>query len=186
MSRMRSAIAAIAMMALVSAPAAAAQECVSEAEVADLFIYAMPSALNSAQNSCSGRVQPNGFFSSGGASSLSGKYAALQTGSWPRAKRALLMLLASPQAQAELRSSDIPDIDPNRLLRSLPDDVARPLIDAIIVEKVAASMKPDQCRNIERFASAIAPIEPRTAALLIGTLMGLVELKDPNICVAER
>ncbi len=186
MTRIRSAIAAIALSALAYAPVAAAQECVSEAEVADLFIYAMPPALNSAWNSCSDRLQPNGFFSTGGASSLAGKYTALQNGSWPRAKRALLLMLASPIAQAEFRSSEMPAVDPNRLLSSLPDDVARPLVDAIIVEKVAASMKPQHCRNVERFASAIAPIEPRTAAVLIGTIMGLVDVKEPKICVANQ
>lgn len=186
MTRMRAAIAAMAILASAHAPVAAAQECVSEAEVADLFIYAMPSALNSARNSCSDRVQPNGFFSTGGASSLSSKYAALQAGSWPRAKRALLLMLANPRVQSEFQSSEVRNIDPNRLLNSLPDDVARPLVDAIIVEKVAANMKPEQCRNLERFASAIAPIEPRTAAVLIGTLMGLVEVKEPQICVADQ
>ena len=181
----RSGLALLSALALVHSQAASAQACVSEAEVSALFVYAMPPALESARNSCDGRLKPQGFFAQNG-KQLIGQYAALQNETWPKAKRALLLFAGSkkPAGKAS-RASSFADLDANRLLGNLPDDVVRPLVDAVIVEKVAEQVKPEHCRNIERVAAAIAPIDPRSAAALLATVMSLVGVKEPSICSAE-
>jgi len=185
--RIRTILAGLSLASLTCSQASAAQDCVSEAEVAALFVYAMPSMLDSARNSCDKQLRSNGFFKTNG-SQLIGRYAALQNETWPRAKRAVLLFASAYQKQAGRATpaaNGFGGLDTNALLGSLPDNVARPLVDAIIVQRVAEELKPEQCRNVERVAQAIAPIEPRLAAVLIGTMMSLVGLDEPKICNSE-
>ena len=187
MTRYQATLLMLAATALVQTEAASAQSCVSEAEVSALFVYSMPSVLESARNSCDGKLSRDGFFATNG-SRLIGRYAALQNETWPKAKRALLLYAGSGKGNAP-KLKNAPDalrnIDPAQLLGSLPDNVVRPMVDAIIVQKVAEQVKPQSCRNIERVAAAISPIEPSAAAVLLGTVMSLVGLNNPDICTAK-
>ncbi len=183
MNRMRSGIAALSLFALGQPQLAAAQACVSEAELASLFIYSMPSALESARNTCDGILQPDGFLATGTPRMIN-QYAALQAEAWPEAKRALLLFAdaSGPTgSQAEMRN-----LNTTEVLRSLPDDVARPLADAMVMQKVAEEIRPGNCQNIERVARAIAPIAPRDAAVLVATIMSMVGINEPQVCVAPQ
>ena len=177
--RFRKSAALMSALALTASQAASAQECVSGSEVASLFVYAVPPTMEAVKNSCDGQLRRDGFFATGG-TKLSARYAALQTETWPKARRALLMVIASQQAKA--KSAAPSGIDPLKMAEGLPDNVARPLVETLIMQKVAEKVKPDQCRTLERIFAAMSPFDPRDTGMLLGVAMPLVGLKDPKVC----
>ncbi|MBS1239927.1 MAG: hypothetical protein H6R45_633 [Proteobacteria bacterium] len=187
MRRFRTSAALLGLLALTQAEAAnaatAVRECVSGSEVASLFVYAVPPTVEAVKNSCDGQLRTNGFIATGSAK-LSARYAALQDETWPKARRALLMLMASQQNKNPKATAipGMPGVDPLRIAQALPDDVARPLVETMIMQKVAEKVKLDQCRTIERIFSAMSPFDPRDTGMLLGTVMPLIGFKDPNVC----
>ncbi|MBO9604056.1 MAG: hypothetical protein J7496_16265 [Novosphingobium sp.] len=160
----------------------AQQQCVSGSEIASLFVYAVPPTMEAVKNSCDGQLAPNGFFANGSAR-LSARYASMQDETWPKARRALLMLIASQQKKiGQGDGKALGGMDPLKLAESLPDKVARPLVETLIMQKVAEKVKPDQCRTLERIFGAMAPFDPRDAGMLLGVAMPLVGIKDPKVC----
>lgn len=181
--RFQASAAALALLALTASEAATAQDCMTGSEAASLFVYAVPPTMEAVKNSCDGQLRRNGFLATGGAK-LSARYAALQNETWPKARRALLMLMASQQKKGPGAASipGLPGVDPVKIAQSLPDDVARPLVETMIMQKVAEKVKPDQCRTIERVFAAMSPFDPRDTGMLLGTVMPLVGLQDPRVC----
>jgi len=181
--RFRKSAALTAALALTASQAASAQQqCVTGSEVASLFVYAVPPAMEAVRNTCDGQLRSDGFFATGG-TKLSAKYAALQNETWPKARRALLMLIASQQKNAKPANvQGLGSIDPLKIAEALPDNAARPLVETLIMQKVAENVKPDQCRTIERVFGAMSPFDPRDTGMLLGVAMPLVGLKDPRVC----
>ena len=178
MFRSRICLFALASAGLFQSQIAMAQDCVTEQEVSSLFVYAAPSLIDAVRSGCGGQLRPDGFFATDG-DAVKARYALLQDETWPQAKRAMLLF-----ANRKDKTKEGSDVDPSTvaLLNGLPDNAVRPLVDAIIVKKVAEEVKPGNCRKIERVIAAIAPIEPKMAGVLIGTLFGLVPVNDPEIC----
>ncbi|WEK46988.1 MAG: hypothetical protein P0Y56_01500 [Candidatus Andeanibacterium colombiense] len=180
----------VALLALVgltaSQGASAQQQCVSGSEIASLFVYAVPPTLEAVKNSCDGQLAPDGFFARG-STKLSARYVALQNDTWPKARRALLMAIASQQNKngKKTQVQGLGGVDPLKMAEALPDNVARPLVETLIMQKVAEKVKPDQCRTLERIFGAMAPFDPRDAGMLLGVAMPLVGLKDPKVCDDE-
>ena len=88
-------------------------------------------------------------------------------------------------AQKKLAGADtkaLGGMDPLKMAESLPDKVARPLVETLIMQKVAEKVKPDQCRTLERIFGAMAPFDPRDAGMLLGVAMPLVGIKNPKVC----
>lgn len=182
---MRTGAAALALLSIASSQASAAtqQNCVSGSEIASLFVYAVPPTIEAVKNDCDGQLKKNGFIATGG-KKLSGKYAALQNETWPKARRALLMLMASEQKKNPKSATipGLPGVDPLKIAEALPDSTARPLVETMIMQKVAEKVKPDQCSTIERIFAAMSPFDPRDTGMLLGVAMPLVGLKDPKVC----
>jgi hypothetical protein len=182
--RFRQSAAVLAAFTLTSSQIAAAQqECVSGSEISSLFVYAVPPTMEAVKNDCDGQLKKSGFIATGG-KKLSGKYAALQNETWPKARRALLILMASQQKKNPKAAAipGLPGVDPMTIAEALPDDVARPLVETMIMQKVAEKVKPDQCRTLERIFAAMSPFDPRDTGMLLGMAMPLVGLKDPKVC----
>ncbi len=182
MFKLRACLLPFALFAAAQPQVALAQSCVSENDISALYVYSMPTVIEATRNSCDQVLARDGFLARNG-NSLIGKYAELKGDAWPSARRAILAMAdmrGGIQGQARIR-----DLNLSELLTSLPDDVARPLADAFIVEKVAQKVEPRNCGKYERVAEAIAEIEPHTAATLVGTLVGLVGAKEAEICTTE-
>lgn len=183
-ARIRTSAAGLAILALTASQAAQAQQdCITGSEAASLFVYAVPPAMEAVRNDCEGQLKKTGFIATG-SKKLSGKYAALQNETWPKARRALLMLMASQQKKNPKSAAipGLPGVDAIKIAQSLPDDVARPLVETMIMQKVAETVKPDQCRTLERIFSAMSPFDPRDTGMLLGAVMPLIGLKDPKVC----
>lgn len=182
MNRLRKGIiAALSLFALAQPQAAMAQQCVRDAEVAALFVYIVPPAIEAVRNSCEGRLQSNGFLATGG-QRLSARYAALQNETWPRARVAALSLFTMANGMA---ANNTGGLDPVRIFQSLPDEIARPLGDAMIMQKVAEQLNPQDCRKVELVLATMSVIEPRDAGALLGAIANLVGTEQISICRAD-
>jgi hypothetical protein len=166
--------AGLAMLALATSASAqtAATPCVTEAEISAMIRYAMPEAIAASRVSCAGRLTPTGFLATGG-DDLQMRYAVGKDAAWPAAKTALLKIAGGSEDQ------DIAS------LAELPDEAVRPLVDALIQQKLVESIKPDSCSSIERMAKALSPLEPSEFGELAGVIASLA-LKDekPRVCAA--
>jgi hypothetical protein len=175
-------LSALVLMALSGAQAAQAQaqQCVTEAEVSALAIYAVPSAIKGVQTGCAASLTSSGFLATGG-NTMATRYAALGDETWPQAKRVLLQF--ATKAADEGSASQLGEM--TDLFDTLPDQAVRPLIDAVILQKVAQEVKPGSCRNVERVLSVLSRFDPRDTGALVGVILSVVDLKEPRLCPLE-
>lgn len=167
---------ALAMtLALQPQIAAAQANCVTEDQVAAMAIYSAPIAVRAVNTKCRASLADNGFMAREGAS-LASRYAAESARVWPTAHSGLLAFVATTAAGDE-------NI---RLLRQLPRDSVRPLVDEIVLQKLVQAIPVEDCGAIERTIAAIAPLEPAEAARLVGALASLTKFDHPPICKATR
>lgn len=167
-------LAFVALSGTAAAQTATAATCISEAEVSSLVRYGLPEAIAATRVTCAASLSPNGFLATGG-NELQARYLAQKDAAWPGAKTGLMKFM------------DTSDNSDMASLAELPDDAVRPLIDALIQQKVAEAIKPDSCSKIERLAQVLAPMEPQELGALTGVIASLA-LKDkkPPVCPANE
>lgn len=176
--RLAAVAAALATAAVPVAAQAQAGACVTESEVSSLALYATPHAIRGVRSRCGAQLSPQGWLQSRSAT-MTQRYAALGTEAWPRAKRALLIFATS-------KTSGTPEArEMSELVTQLPDEAVRPMIDAVIQQKVAEGVKPSSCRSVERVLEVVSRLDPRDATALLGVVLSMVDLKEPKICPAE-
>jgi hypothetical protein len=134
-------------------------------EASALAVYAMPSFIAAARQTCASELSPTGFLAMQGPG-LAQRYAVEQNAAWPVARSALLRI-ATAKAP-----------DQAKTFASLPDNAIRPLADALIQQELAAKIHPKSCRNIERIAEAISPLDPRDASRILGVLFDIASTSD--------
>ena len=176
------ALAAIAAAAAIipaqtHAQQAAAKACLTEREVAQMAIYATPAMVEGVRGKCAARLAKSGFLATKG-TAFAAKYAALQGETWPVAKSGLLKFVGAPKAGAAKAS------DPLAMFAALPDESVRPLVDAMIAQKVGESIKPEQCANVERGMQLASVMNPRDSGAMIAFVMAMTKPKNPPICAA--
>lgn len=174
----KKALTTLGAAALVLQPtlAAAQQElCITETEIASMAIYAMPGLVKGLHLRCEELLSADGFLARDG-DSFAGRYADLQDAAWPSAKSGFMKFV---------RVKASPDGGEFDLLASLPDEAVRPLLDALLIQKLVTKIAQKDCGKVERVMKAIAPVEPDVAGELIGVIAGLSGLKDPVVCEVE-
>ncbi|MCB2044753.1 MAG: hypothetical protein H6915_06360 [Novosphingobium sp.] len=171
MLRNRMIAAALGLAAMAQPTLARADECISEPEIAAMAIYAMPSLITSVSNFCAPHLPATGYLASEGAA-LSSRYAEVRADSWPLAKTALLKLAASGRTADKERE----------IFAQLPDEALQPLVDAIIVQKLAADMKPGDCGRIERGVRIFAPLPPENTGELIAFVISMAKSDKMPVC----
>lgn len=129
-------------------------------EASALAVYAVPSLLTAVRQTCAGELSPNGFLAREG-DFLTRRYAAEQNAAWPLARSAMFKF-ASTKAGDKLRA-----------FNTLPDQTIRPLADALIQQEAAAKIHPHSCRNIQRMAEALSPLEPQEAGRILGVMFDI-------------
>lgn len=170
------ALAAVAAAALALQPAAASaqQACVTEAEVGAVAIYSVPSLLQAVKLKCGTELSANGHLARRG-DALAGRYAALQTRVWPRAKSGMLKVMSGRSGNAQNRQL-------LNTVGTLPDTAVRPLVDAWIVQEASAKIPARNCRRLEWVIEAMAPIDPDVAGGILGAIIGLVDPDEMPVC----
>lgn len=180
MNRTPALLAAAALAALIPAQAhaqvQAVKSCLTEREVAQMAIYAVPAVVTGVRGKCSARLSSSGFLATRGDSFVQ-KYAALQAETWPVAKSAILKFVGGNAGQAKAN-------DPIAMFAALPDQSVRPLVDAMIAQKVGEAVKPEQCGNVERGMQLASVMSPRDSGAMIAFVMAMTKPKSPPICPA--
>ena len=141
-------------------------------EAAALAVYAVPDLISATKQSCADRLSPTGFLARHG-DSLAQRYADQQNVVWPQARAALLKF-AGAKAGDQLKS-----------IATLPDNAIRPLADALIQQEVAQKIHPSSCRNIERMAEAISPLDPMDAGRILGVMFDFAAASDKLVASLE-
>ena len=176
MSFAKSSALAMAALALASQPAVAQsqRDCLSEAEVSSLVIYAVPHAMRGVQNRCGANLAADGFFATRG-TQFSQRYAAHADASWPGALSALTRMTAAgmPQTSGSFQ------------LDRLPPEFVRPLFDEMIAQKVGEEVVVTDCRRIERAAEAFSSLEPEELGRISAVILSLAGVKKPKICAVN-
>ena len=70
-------------------------------------------------------------------------------------------------------------------LNSLPDEIVRPLLDAVFATKIGEEIKPQNCAKVERGLEVLAPINPRDAGALVAFVAAVANVKSAAICKLE-
>lgn len=176
MKRTFATLAAITALTASQAAMAQAEACISEREISHLAIYAVPSLVEGVRGKCGRALSSTGFLATRG-DSFAAKYTAMQAETWPGAKAAIAKF-AAPTAKGK-------SADGFAMLAGLPDDAVRPLVDALIAQKIGEEIKPKNCSTIERGMQLLAPFGPRDSGALIGFVVALVKPNDARICAAK-
>ena len=152
---------------------ASAQQCISESQVSDMIVYAVPLALQSVQSKCSAKLARDGFLATEG-QAMAEYYAQYKDAAWPGAVEALLVFAGDK------------DPEVGQMFRTMPKEALQPFVDAIVVQKVAEEIPVKDCGKIERVIEAIAPLEPQDAGKLLAVIMSLADIKEPSVCPVEQ
>jgi hypothetical protein len=162
---------------MAQAPAAAAAKCLTEGEVGAMVIYAMPSAIEGAQSACRSTLPASSYLMKDGRA-LATRYAAAGENVWPQAKAGIGKYLASNSVPGAA-NTPLPD------LARLPDEVYRPFVDAMIMQKTAQAVPPAKCAQMDRGAQLFGRIAPRDAAAMAGFLAAVIDADALPICRAS-
>lgn len=167
----------IAASASLMAGQASAQDCISQSQISSLAIYAVPLLVDGVQGKCAGQLPSNGFLATSGAE-FTAPYTRLQDSAWPEAREGFMYFAANGGGQDQTMADE-------EFLGGLPDEALRLLFDLIITEKVGESVKPGDCRKVERALELMAPLPPENTGGLIALLLSEVGKEDPKVCESE-
>ena len=154
---------------------AAAKACLTEREVAQMVIYAVPGVVEGVRGKCASKLAKSGFLATKGDTFVA-QYAAMQNETWPLAKSAILKFVGSPKAGTAKAN------DPVAFLAALPDHSIRPLVDAMIAQKIGEEIKPGSCANVERGIQLASVMSPRDSGAIVAFVMAMAKPKNPSIC----
>ena len=171
------AFAGAAALALQTQAAHAQQQCFSQDEVSAAFIYAMPGVIEGVTTRCSASLGADGFLARQG-KTMAARYTAQQNTAWPKARSALLKIVTNASKAGNSNGT-------LGMLSQIPGETMRPLVDAMIVQEAANRTQTAQCGKVDKLAAAIAPLDPKDAGNLLGTMFAVFEPNHPLVCVAK-
>jgi hypothetical protein len=176
--------AALAFAALTTAQGAAAQQtCVEPSDLGDTITYAMPLLYQSIEAPCSSVFAASPFMVND-ASAYVDQFRARQDAAWPGTLRLIKTLMA-----AETTQDGSSDATMAEAISQLPADTLRPfadiIINQVIDERIAASIKVDTCSDIAEAMELIAPLPPENLSGLAVFVAKQFELKNPTLCGFE-
>ncbi len=171
------AFAGAAALALQTQAAHAQQQCISQDEVSAAFIYAMPGVIEGVTTRCSASLGADAFLARQG-KTMAARYTAQQNTAWPKARSALLKIVTNASKAGNSNGT-------LGMLSQIPGETMRPLVDAMIAQEAANRTQTAQCGKVDKLAAAIAPLDPKDAGNLLGTMFAVFEPNHPLVCVAK-
>lgn len=178
MGRARKAVGLGAVIGLLHAQAAHAQQCITPEDLTDAGIYSVPVLAEGFETSCAPHLAEHGFFATRGDEFVA-PYAAMQEERWPGTRRAFLLLGASG-------GDDEADVEGMELLASLDPDALRPLVDAFLAQKIGEEIKPEDCPRIEQVMELLAPLPPENFGGLLTFILEVSGVNEPQVCETGR
>ena len=156
---------ALALAALTAGTVArAAEPCLTDNEMNQLLLFALPDVLDGANTACKPTLGAGSFLvqDNGG---LIGRYRQAQGTAWPVARQAMMKI---PGFTGEGGKMD-------KLVRSLPDEAVKPMISGIVSQMVAQGVKPADCATIDQAARLLAPLPAENMAGLLTLIVRKVD-----------
>ncbi len=133
---------------LAAAPAEQAQRpCLTEAQVEDMTLFALPPLLEAAATACASALPADAYLATGGRA-LARTLAAESSGHWAGASAALAQM-----------GKEFPT--------GLSEATARGLVHDLTAGALAAKEGQAQCGRIDRVADLLSPLPPRNLAGLV-------------------
>jgi hypothetical protein len=171
--RTAAALALVASTQPLAAQTQAAQPCLTRPELRGMVAYFLPTVLQSAIDTCTKKLSPESYMLAR-APKLLTTLEAGRSEAWPMAKVAFV----------KIGGSDNKDV--GGLFESLPEEAVRPLIEAVIAQKLGSTIKPESCGDIDR---VMAPLEPLPASNLVDVLteaMAIAGRNDKQLRVCQE
>ncbi len=146
----------LAAIAAIAPGIAQAKEapCLTPAEFSSLAAYSLPNVIQGTKARCAQTLGPESFLRTEG-DRLSAAYGARKSLAWPSAKAAFIRMSAGSNEQA------------NSVLKELPDESLKPMLDLVIEGMVSQQISLKECRTLDRFVRLLAPLPPENMAELI-------------------
>lgn len=160
MRRWSALAAALASVALIAAPAAAAQDrCLSSADAESIALVAMPEIIRDAGRVCA--ALPASSLLRRTDSPLLQKYDREADRAWPAARTAIAKL-SDPAVELLLLS-----------------DYARPMLTSLFAPQITGRIQPGDCPTLDRLVTLLEPLPARnTAGIVVATLRYLKAEKN--------
>ncbi len=129
-----------------SAQLSAAQtaQCLTEPEMRGLITYGLPALADAVVKQCGPQLSQQSFLNTRGPR-LVADLRIGQNAAWPAARDALV----------KMGSRKGNDFD---LFSSMPESVAGPLLETVLQERLVADIKPQNCKDIDRVLTTLAPL----------------------------
>lgn len=179
MKRTASTLAALALAAMLpaqaNAQAQAAAACITEAQLANVIVYATPAAVTGVRGKCAAKLAKTGFLAAKG-DAFAAKYAALQAATWPSAKSALLTVLGTKAGGSESGKQML------AMVSSFPDETVRPLVDGLLAQQIGEMVGAKDCAKAERAMQLSSVMQPRDNAALMAFVLANSGSKDLPVC----
>ncbi|TCP37467.1 hypothetical protein [Sphingomonas sp. BK235] len=160
MNRFASLAAALAGVALLAAPPAAAQDrCLSSTDAESIALVALPEIIRDAGRVCA--ALPASSLLRKSDSALLQKYDREADRAWPAARTAIAKL-SDPAVELLLLS-----------------DYARPMLTSLFAPQITGRIQPGDCGTLDRLVTLLEPLPARnTAGIVVATLQYLKAEKN--------
>ncbi|WP_162935595.1 hypothetical protein [Tsuneonella amylolytica] len=179
MHRLAPALAALSLAALLPAQAnaqsQAAAACLTEAQLANVIVYATPAVVTGVRGKCAPSLASSGFLATKG-DAFASKYVALQNATWPSAKGALLTVLGSKAGGSAQGKQML------GMVSQFPDETVRPLVDGLLAQQVGEMIAVKDCGKAERAMQLASVMQPRDNAALMAFVLVNSGSKDLPVC----
>lgn len=165
-----------AVLALLSAgqlqaAQAAKASCMTRGELRGMLTYFMPSVLDSTIAKCKDRLEADSYLI-GQAPKLVDTLRAGQEAAWPGAKKAIAKIGGATSDTA--------------MLDILPEAAMRPLMEAMVEEKLGSSIKPENCSDINRIMGTLEPLPAANMIEFITETLAVVARKDTKMQICDE
>ena len=173
--RIRALLASVTVAALLAAPVAAQDSCITEDQLGALVIYSVPLGLSAIRERCAAQL-PAGSFMATGAVQAQARYERLADRHWPDARDAFFQFAGNDR-----------EFDPaeRKRMRGMADGELRTSLAQYIQNAIIQSIPDRDCAGIDRLIASLAPLEPAQAAEIVVSIAAMASLANPSICRAE-
>lgn len=172
--QLRLAATAAALLALSQPAMAQGKPCIAPADMADAMTYSIPLVVDGLQSTCADTLPNDSFLMAQGDEFASG-FEPLRAAAWSGARRFLMSFADEGGQKSEATA----------FIKNLGDDALRPFVDAIVVQLVAAEIKPATCGDIDSLLPLLAPLPPENYGPLFATLFGFVGDEKDNLKICK-
>lgn len=149
--------------------AQAAAPCVTDEELNQLVLYALPDVIDGAATACKPTLGAGGFLGTDGPA-LIARYRTSQAAAWPVARATM----------TKMQGGDKPNPAMEAVVSSLPDEAVKPLFSGVVRQLVTKGIKPADCPTFDAAARLLAPLPAENMAGLVTLIVRRTDHPGPE------